>query len=97
MQFLKLTNYIFIAACRYLMSESLELRRAIKEKYSSERTIVTDVSTVVQHINCKDYGGNACNPNVTTGDALRMAVGQLWVFSATDVQASSECPDPPCS
>lgn len=71
---------------RYLMSESLDLRIAIKEKYGEERTIVTDTSTVIQHINCKGYGHNACNSNSTADDAIRMAAGQLWVFSATDVQ-----------
>ncbi|BDA51680.1 hypothetical protein COCOBI_19-2360 [Coccomyxa sp. Obi] len=74
----------------YVMSESLELRSAIKENYGKERTIITDTSTVMQHINCKDYGQNACHPNVTADDALRMAAGQVWVFSATDIQVISK-------
>ncbi|CAL8465833.1 g5369 [Coccomyxa elongata] len=28
-------------------------------------------------------------PNVTADDAIRMAAGQVWVFSATDVQIIS--------
>ncbi len=72
---------------RYLISESLELRQAIKEKYGKDRTIITDVSTVIQHMNCKQFKDTDCDPKGTADHALQLAVGQLWVFSATEIQA----------
>ncbi len=73
--------------CRYVISEFLELRKAIKSSHEAGRTIVTDTSTVIQHTNCHQFGSSECTGSVAHN--LRMAVGQLWVFSATDVQVMS--------
>ena len=69
---------------RYVISESLELRRAIKDSHELGRTIITDTTTVIQHTNCHQFGSTHCTGSVAHN--LRMAVGQLWAFSATDVQ-----------
>ena len=76
----------YCRASRYLISESLELRKAIKHSHESGRTIITDTSTVIQHTNCHQFGDLDCTGSVAHN--LRMAVGQLWVFSATDVQVT---------
>ena len=73
--------------CRYVISESLELRQEIKQQHEIGRSIITDMSTVIQHTNCHQFGSTECKGSVAHN--LRMAAGQLWVFSATDVQVTA--------
>ena len=69
-------------ACRYVICESLAVRKAIIERFGTGRTIVTDTTTVMHHTDCHHFPTEAC----AGAQALLTAVGELWVFSATDVQ-----------
>ena len=64
---------------RYVISESLELRKAIKRAHNTGRTIITDTATVIQHTNCHQFGSSECKGSVAHN--LRVAAGQLWAFS----------------
>lgn len=68
--------------CRYVMSESLAARKAIKAICSRGRTVITDTTSVIHHTDCARFPTAEC----TGSHALRTAAGHLWVFSATDVQ-----------
>lgn len=71
---------------RYVISESLDVRQEIKASYNSGRSIVTDTSTVLEHTNCHQFGKASTCDSAKVAHNLRMAAGQLWVFSSTDVQ-----------
>ena len=45
-----------------------------------------DTSTILEHTNCHQFGKAASCDAAKVAHNLRMAAGQLWVFSFTDVQ-----------
>jgi hypothetical protein len=65
----------------YVMSDSLALRQAAKEKFGEK--VLTDLGTKVVHPDCKTHNPEACSVGAMNL-SMQHSLGQLFTFSLAD-------------